>query len=295
MLDKHLTSHMPELSRVLVPYMDMVQQKEEVVSGLELRPHLADKGEMDYRFALAPLRDPRHRKVRGLTIVVEDQTENSKLKAQQRLFEKMVSPVVVQQLDPDAIRLGGSRSLISVLFADITGFTHLGETVSPETLVSVVNCYLSAAAEAVLDLGGTIDKFLGDSVMAWFNAPLPVEDHALRAIQAALRIRASLPSIHCQLPEEFHLQFSIGIHTGDAILGMIGSEKRMEYTAVGDSVNIAKRLQEAASIGQIIISEDTYHLVEDRITAAKMEPLTLRGRQEPIQVYEVISVRNEAE
>lgn len=290
-LDQYLTTYLPELSTKLIPYLDQVQRKEEIITGLELRPHLHDKGEMDYRFSLAPLRDPREKKVRGLTIIIEDQTETLKLKAKQRLFERMVSPAVIRQLDPDAMRLGGSRSLITVMFADISGFTSLGETVSPETLISVVNCYLSSAAEAVLEMEGTIDKFLGDSVMAWFNAPIPLADHALRAIKTAWRIRESLPSIHCQLPEEFRLQFSIGIHTGDAILGMIGSEKRMEYTAVGDCVNIAKRLQENAATDQIIISEDTYRQVDGLVKAKRLKPLKLKGRKESIQVYEVVEVK----
>ena len=289
-LDRYLEKHHPELSAKLVPYLDLVQQQEEIISGLELRPQLPDQGEMNYRFALTPLRDSREQKVRGLTIVVEDQTENLKLKARQRLFERMVSPIVIQQLDPDGIRLGGSRALISVLFADISGFTSLGESVSPETLVSVLNCYLSTAAEAVLELEGTIDKFLGDSVMAWFNAPILLGDHALRAVKAAVHIRQSLPSIYCQLSEEFHLKFSIGIHTGEAVLGMIGSEKRMEYTAIGDSVNIAKRIQENAATDQILISEDTYLLVKDQIVANKLEPFTVRGRKEPVQVYEVLAL-----
>ena len=288
--DQLLSVRMPELSEKLIPYLNMVQKNEENLTGLELRPRSADKGEMDYRVSVSPLRDPREKKVRGLTIIVEDQTENLQLRAKQRLFERMVSPMVIQQLDPDSIRLGGSRALISVLFADLTGFTSLGESVSPETLVSVVNCYLSAAGEAVLDFGGTIDKYLGDSVMAWFNAPIPVEDHAVRAIRTAWKIRESLPAIHCQLPSEFRLEFSIGIHTGDAILGMIGSEKRMEYTAVGDCVNIAKRLQENATENQIIISEDTYRQVDGLVRTKKLKPLRLRGRKEQIQVYEVLDI-----
>jgi adenylate cyclase len=292
-LDRLLSMRSPELSEKLVPYLNIVQKNEENLTGLELRPRSAEKGEMNYRVSVSPLRDPREKKVRGLTIVMEDQTENLRLKAQQRLFERMVSPMVIQQLDPDSIRLGGSRALISVLFADLTGFTTLGETVSPETLVSVVNCYLSAAGEAVLELGGTIDKYLGDSVMAWFNAPIPVEDHAARAIRAAWKIRESLPAIHCQLPVEFRLEFSIGIHTGEAILGMIGSEKRMEYTAVGDCVNIAKRLQENANENQIIISESTFQQVDGLVKTRKLKPLKLHGRKEAIQVYEVLEILGE--
>ena len=295
LLDPYLLRHYPDLASRLIPYFDQVMLREEVISGLELHPHLPERGDGDFRFAIAPLRDPRQKKIRGLTVVVEDQTENARLKTQQRLFERMVSPDVISQLDPDHLSLGGERALITVLFADISGFTSLGESVSPETLVAVVNCYLSAAAEAVLELGGTIDKFLGDSVMAWFNAPIQFEDHALRAVKAALRIRETLPSIHCQFPDEFKLNFSIGIHTGEAVLGMIGSERRMEYTAVGDSVNIAKRLQERAGSDQIIISDNTYQLVREHIRAKLLEPCNLRGRKEQILLYEVEGLAGEVE
>ncbi len=289
-LVKFLSKEEPELSSKLVPYLDQVTQNEQIYSGIELRPRSPGKGLVDYRFSLTPLRDPREKKVRGLTIVVEDQTENNQLKAKQRLFERMVAPAVIQHLDPDRIHLGGSKALITVLFADISGFTGLSESVSPETLISILNCYLSKAAESVLETEGTIDKFLGDAVMAWFNAPMPVEDHAFRAIDTAWKIRQSLPDIHCHLPEEFRLQFSIGIHTGEAILGMIGSEKRMEYTAVGDAVNIAKRLQENAGLGQILISEETFQQVENRIVTGRLKPLNLKGRKEAVQVYEVLDI-----
>ncbi len=290
-LKAHLDAKHPELSARLSPYIDLVQDHQEPISGIELTPHGKNQTELDLRFAISPLRDLHHNKVRGLTIVMEDQTEKKHLQAQHRLFEKMVSPVVIKQLNPDTIQLGGSRTLLSILFADISGYTRLSQSVSPETLVSVVNCYLTAAAEAVLSMEGTIDKFLGDSVMAWFNAPIPQPDHALRVVRAAWRIKEAIPLVHCKLPEPFQLQFSMGIHTGDAILGMIGSEKRMEYTAVGDSVNVAKRLQEAAVSGQILLSGDTYKEIDTQVIVKRLDPLLLRGRSSTLEIYELLGVR----
>jgi len=290
-LNAHLNSKHPELSARLSPYIDLVQDRQEPISGIELTPHGKNQAELDLRFAISPLRDLHHSKVRGLTIVMEDQTEKKRLQAQHRLFEKMVSPVVIQQLNPDTIQLGGSRTLLSILFADISGYTRLSQSVSPETLVSVVNCYLTAAAEAVLNMEGTIDKFLGDSVMAWFNAPIPQPDHALRVVRAAWQIKEAIPLVHCTLPEPFQLQFSMGIHTGEAILGMIGSEKRMEYTAVGDSVNVAKRLQESAVSGQILLSGDTYKHIDTQVIVKRLDPLLLRGRSSTLEVYELLGIR----
>jgi class 3 adenylate cyclase len=225
-----------------------------------------------------------------MTMVLEDLTETNQLKAHQRMFEKMVSPAVIRQLDKNALHLGGSRATLSVLFADISGFTNLGENVSPEVLLSVVNCYLSAAAEIILDEGGTIDKFLGDSVMAWFNAPLQQPDHALRALRTAWRIREILPQIYSQLETDFHLDFSMGIHTGEAIIGMIGSEKRMEFTAIGDTVNIAKRLQESAQASQIILTAQTAAEVRPHVMLRRLDPLLVRGRRETLEVFELLGI-----
>jgi class 3 adenylate cyclase len=158
-------------------------------------------------------------------------------------------------------------------------------------LVAVLNRYLAAAAEAVLAHQGTIDKFLGDAVMAWFNAPIQQEDHALRAVLAALDIRAAVERLQKELPPEFRLSFGAGIHFGEAVLGLIGTEKRIEYTAIGDSVNTAKRIQENAAGGQILISAQVYDLVANQVVAKPVEPVSAKGKRQPLQVYEVLASR----
>jgi adenylate cyclase len=138
---------------------------------------------------------------------------------------------------------------------------------------------------------GTIDKFLGDAVMAWFNAPIPQEDHILRAVLAALSISQATHKLWEELPEEYQLSFGTGIHQGDAILGLVGVEKRLEFTAIGDSVNTAKRIQENALADQILISAEAYAQVSRQVNARPAGVIQLKGKRNPILVYEVIGLR----
>ena len=203
----------------------------------------------------------------------------------------MVSPAVLDQIDPNSLQIGGKQADITILFADIRGFTAYSEQHTPEELVAILNRYLAAAAEAVLANEGTVDKFLGDAVMAWYNAPLPQSDHTLRAVKSALGIRAAIAALHAELPTEAHLDFGVGIHYGEAVLGWIGTEKRLEYTAISDSVNTTKRIQENAARNQILITRDAYERVEDQIEANPFVPLTVKGKAQPLAVYEVLGLK----
>ena len=218
-------------------------------------------------------------------------TERKRLEAQRRLFERMVSPAVINQLDPNSLQLGGKRVDLTILFADIRGFTSYSEQISPEQLVSVLNRYLAAMAEAVLSQEGTIDKFLGDAVMAWFNAPIPQPDHTLRAVKAALLLRETVENLYKELPEDSHLAFGVGIHYGDAVLGLIGTDRRLEYTAISDSVNTAKRIQENSGKNQILISQEAYERVKNHIEARNHASMTVKGKSQPLEVYEVLGLK----
>jgi adenylate cyclase len=290
MVGKDLTFILPPLMPMLRPHFDRVLQTNQQVLGLEASPNLPSRGLIDLRFSLSPLKDAQQT-TQGVAIVMEDLTEKKHLEAQRRLFEKMVSPAVIDQLDPNSLQLGGRRAEITVLFSDIRGFTSFSEVTQPEELVSVLNQYLGAAADAVLNEEGTVDKFLGDAVMAWFNAPILQTDHALRAIRSALAIRAAVVELHKVMPPSCQLSFGVGIHTGEAILGLVGTEKRLEYTAIGDSVNTAKRIQENAGHGQILISQQTYEKVKDWVWAIQVEPVIAKNKREPVQVYELIKLR----
>lgn len=285
-----ITEILQPLGDSISPHIFTVRQTDASVIGLEVTPHLPDRGQVDLRFTLSPLKDA-DQNTQGVAIVLDDLTERRHLEAQRRLFEKMVSPQVIEQLDPDQIALGGKRGEITTLFADIRGFTTYSERLSPEALVSVLNQYLKSAADAVLAEEGTIDKFMGDAVMAWFNAPIPQDDHTLRAVKAALGIKAGIESLHERLPKDAHLSFGAGIHFGEAVLGVIGTEQRIDYTAIGDSVNTAKRIQENSDAGQILISEDAYQLVKKEIEVKEVNPITAKGKSKPVKVYEVVGLK----
>jgi len=285
-----LEDAMPSLAAHLRPYLEAVRNRNDHVIGLEIDPELPGRGNLDWRLNLSPLRDA-DQTIQGVAIVLDDMTERKRLEAQRRLLERMVSPAVLEQMDPDSLQIGGQRVEITILFADIRGFTGYSEKQSPEELVSVLNRYLAAGAEAVLAEEGTVDKFLGDAVMAWFNAPLPQPDHTLRAVRAALSLRSAVEKLHAELPREGHLSFGAGIHYGEAVLGWIGTEKRLEFTAIGDSVNTAKRIQENSSANQILISRDAYLRIEKKVNACHYAPLRLKGKSELMDVYEVYSLK----
>ncbi len=290
MLGKPLREVLAPLGSALHAHLERVKQAAKPVVGLEVAPEWPGRGRVFLNLNLAPLRGSEG-EPQGVTVVVDDLTEKRRLEAMRSLFERMVSPQVIDQLDPEALHPGGKRTVVSVLFADIRGFTHFSEGLEPEQLVSVLNRYLAAAAEAILEEEGTIDKFMGDAVMAWFNAPIPQPDHTLRAVRAALRLRRRSRRLSESLPSEMQLHFGVGIHVGEAVLGLIGTEKRLEYTAIGDSINTAKRIQENASADQILLSEAAYRRVAGQVLARPVGPLRAKGKSRPLKVYELLGLK----
>jgi PAS domain S-box-containing protein len=281
---------LPTLAGVIHSHMISVRETDKPVVGLEVSHTYPDRGLLEWRLNLSPLKDA-DQSTQGVAIVLDDVTERKKLEAQRRLLERMVSPVVLNQINPDSLKMGGQQRDVTVLFADIRGFTSYSEKHTPEDLVSVLNCYLAAGAEAVLGQDGTVDKFLGDAVMAWFNAPLPQPDHTLRAVRAALELRDAVKKLHCEMPPDAHLSFGVGIHYGEAVLGWIGTEKRLEFTAIGDSVNTAKRIQENAAKNQILISKQAYERVKDLVDAKPYAPLHVKGKSDVVEVYELLGLK----
>jgi len=286
LIGSELQEAYPPLAPALNPYLDYVLKTDQPVVGLETSPLMPERGQVELRLSLSPMKDVQQT-MQGVAIVLEDLTEKRKLEAQRRLFERMVSPAVIDRLDPNSLQLGGQRSEITILFADLRDFTTFSETVEPEELVSVLNSYLAVAAEAVLNEGGTVDKFLGDAVMAWFNAPIPQVDHTMRAVRAALAIRDRITLLGLGMPASRRLSFGIGIHVGEAVLGLIGNERRLDYTAIGDSVNTGRRIQENAAPGQILISQEAYLRVLNQIEVSTVDPIQAKGKRDPLLVYSV--------
>jgi len=223
---------------------------------------------------------------------VEREREEQEKQRIRELFQRYVAPAVVERLieGMDQVTLGGERQIVTTLFADIRGFTSFSETRIPEELIETLNHYLSLAAQAVLEQEGTLDKFMGDAVMAIFNAPLPQPDHTLRAVRAALAMKEAIATFHQELDSEVRLNFGVGINVGEAVVGNIGAAKLMNYTAIGNSVNLAKRLQENAEAGQILLSQSAYDAVREHVRAKSLKPIEIKGRSSTEPVYELISL-----
>lgn len=285
-----LNEVLASVSKEIEPHLKEVRKTEKAIIDLEISHTLPKGGTVDWRFNLSPLKDAGH-KTQGIAIVLDDMTERKKLEAQRKLLERMVSPVVLDQVDLNSLQIGGKKVDITILFADIRGFTAYSEKHTPEDLVAVLNRYLAAAADAVLAQEGTVDKFLGDAVMGWYNAPLPQPDHTLRAVKTALGIHEAIKKLHKELPKEAHLNFGVGIHYGEAVLGWIGTEKRLEYTALGDSVNTTKRIQENSAKNQILLSKEAYDRVKKQVDAKPFAPLSVKGKTHPLDVYEIMGLK----
>jgi class 3 adenylate cyclase len=202
-------------------------------------------------------------------------------------FQRYVAPQVVSKLlaDPRAARLGGVRQTITILFADFRGYTALAETLPPERLIGVINSYLGAATRAILHYEGTLDKFMGSTVMAIFNAPLPQGDHALRAVRAAASLLDSLGEQRSNMAPPLRLPCAIGISTGDAVVGNVGTPEIVNYTAIGDVVNLAERLKESAGDDQIFFTDATYRRVSDFVECEALGPSIVRGRSSEVDLF----------
>jgi adenylate cyclase len=207
-------------------------------------------------------------------------------------FSRYLAPGVVDLVlrDPQEIQLGGYRRDISVLFADLRGFTTFSEQNEPERIVELLNEYLTAATDVILARGGTLDKFVGSAVMAFFNAPDDQPDHPARALDSALALQATVNELNSRRNHE-GLQFSIGVARGSALVGNIGAPLAMNYTAIGDMVNVAKRLQEHAQPGQILADESVIDPLVDEVDVDWLGEMQVRGRRMPAAVYLVRGIK----
>lgn len=214
-------------------------------------------------------------------------------KAVRATFERFVSSSVVNQLlkDPSSVKLGGKVQELTVFFADLQNFTSISERTDPERLLTVLNKYHELIVDIIIKNAGTIDKFIGDAVMALYNTPLEIPDHPLNAVRTAYQIRQALPEFQKQFDPALRMEINIGIHTGRAIVGNVGAPQIMDFTALGDTVNIAARLESQSNNGQILISEATYALIQGHVTAREIGAINLKGRSMPVTTYEVLDIK----
>jgi adenylate cyclase len=216
------------------------------------------------------------------------------------MFSQYVNPTFVNELvaHPEKLRLGGERKELTVLFSDIAGFTTIAERMSPENLVALLNDYLSIMTDIVFATGGTLDKYEGDAIMAFWGAPIPQEDHALRACRAALEMQKAIIRIRERWEREGKPSISvrIGLSTGEMVVGNMGGSRKFDYTVIGDSVNLGSRLEGAnKEYGtSIMMSQKTYERVKNLVIARELDLLVVKGKTEPIAVYELVGLANDA-
>lgn len=211
-------------------------------------------------------------------------------------FKKYVAPQVVDKLARDggfALKLGGEKRHVAVLFVDIRGFTPLSESLMPEQVVSILNEYLALTTSCILKQNGMLDKFVGDATMAVFNAPFDLDDYIYRAVRTAWEMCIGAEKLSEKLTEEFGrtVGFGIGVNCGEAVVGNIGCEFRMDYTAIGDTVNTAARLESRAKSGEILISDAVYQHLQGRIEVEEVGEMELKGKSKAVMVYRVTGIK----
>jgi adenylate cyclase len=284
-----LWTAVPGLTDDFAIVVQRVKGDRRAIVGHELRAVLPERGVFDWTFNVSPLKDG-HETAQGLAIVLDDQTEKKRLQSKYEVFKRMVPPAVINRLNPETLALGGTRKEVSIIFADVQGFTTFSETLDPETLIKVLNRYVGTAAEALLLHEATVDKYVGDAVMAFFNAPDDQPDHAQRAVRAAFRMRADILALHEVMEPRFRLSFRIAVHLGEAVVGLVGTQDRLDYTIIGDTVNTAKRLQENGQPGKVYLSDTFYARVRDMVRVNPLEPLHVKNRVQPVPVFELLDL-----
>jgi len=227
----------------------------------------------------------------SLCIVYIARSETSHKKQILSIFGRYVSKDVVTHLlkGGQSLELGGVERELSALFVDIRGFTAISEKLKPQGVIAFLNHYFGEMTDIVFRNNGTLDKFIGDSIMALFNSPQDEPEHAFKAVKTAVEMQEACVKLQKEgLPK---IQIGIGVFTGKAVVGNMGSKQRQEFTALGDTVNTASRLCGVAEGGQVIIGESTYEQCKDRIIARKLPPLKVKGKEKALIVYDVTGIK----
>jgi adenylate cyclase len=211
---------------------------------------------------------------------------------ERQALERFLSSSIVEKilLNPDQVHLGGENQTATILFADIRGFTRMSEKMQPQEIVELLNEYFTLMTDLIFDNGGTLDKYLGDGIMAVFGAPLAKPDDAARAIKTAVEMQQALVRLNASWEARGRPSWGmgVGVNTGPVTAGNIGSTKRMDYTVIGDSVNLSSRLCSNAAGAQILISESTFQFLDGTFPARKLDPIRVKGKESEVPVYEIL-------
>ncbi|MBW4469768.1 MAG: GAF domain-containing protein [Stenomitos rutilans HA7619-LM2] len=234
--------------------------------------------------------------VSGALVVMEDISDEKRLKS--TMYRYMTQELAEQLLEnPDAAKMGGDRKDVTVLFSDIRSYTTLTESLEAEAVVEMLNKYFESMVDAVFQHKGTLDKYIGDAIMAVFGSPLPLDDHAWMAVQTAIEMRRRLTIFNADRTANHQppIRIGIGINSDSVISGNIGSSKRMEFTAIGDGVNLGSRLESASKQygTDIVISENTFKPCADRIWTRELDYIKVKGKNRPVAVYELVGLQTE--
>ncbi|NOY09575.1 MAG: PAS domain-containing protein [Spirochaetes bacterium] len=263
----------------------------------------SQKREMDFSLNIAPLKGARGR-YQGLTLLFTDQTYERELQQKMKkvveerriikdMFSRYLSQEVVKQLmeSPDLVKPGGDKKEATIFFADIRGYTSFSEGKDPEYIIKILNEYFGEAVEIVVKHRGYIDKFIGDCIMAAWGVPMQTaEEDAYQAVSCALEIQELVASEKRSFfnGEASKLKVGIGMHTGPLVAGNLGSSRRMNYTVIGDTVNVAARLEGVAGPGEVIITENTRQFIGSRFILEQRKPVKVKGKTKPIPIYSVL-------
>ncbi|MCK4542217.1 MAG: PAS domain-containing protein [Spirochaetales bacterium] len=290
------------IAKKLITSVKTVKDTERELLGIKGIYQLPEK-EIDFSMNVSPLRGKRG-KYQGLTILLTDETREQELKEQvetvteerrviKDMFSRYLSQDIVKNLmdAPELLRPGGDKKIATVFFADIRGYTHFSEGKEPEYIIEVLNDYFKEAVEIVIKYRGYIDKFIGDCIMAAWGVPLESEKYdAGKAVACALEIQQLVRSKDRTFfkGEASNLTIGIGMHTGPLVAGNLGSSRRMDYSIIGDTVNVAARLEGVAGPGEIIITDSTRSYLGSGFRLEKKKPVQVKGKTEPIPIYRVV-------
>ena len=276
---------------LFVPWNQLLSPRLELIYKNKVK---IQQVERSINLTVNPLTNPEGG-VRGGLVVLEDISQQKRMKT--TMYRYLTPPVAeqVMELGEDEL-MKGKRKEATILFSDIRGYTTLTENLGASEVVSLLNQYFGTMVEAVFNYEGTLDKFIGDALMAVFGAPLELEDHAWRSTQAALDMRERLKVFNERriIQEQPQIRIGIGISSGEIVSGNIGSQKRMDYTVIGDGVNLSARLEEVTKEYDcdIILSEFTYNLCSERIWTRQLDTIRVKGKHQAVNIYELIGDRS---